>query len=358
MSIRPTRSGKWQVDYCDEWGKRQRRTVANEATARALDAQLQTKTRDTRSAIRNFQQGETLTLPDALEIYLAHVTAMEVTKRHMRQRLSQFIQDAGQTALAQVTPRLAKEWFEARATALSPQTLWRDLKMLRKWFQWLKEAQYAVANPWATLHMPKPTESRARAITYREEWEMLKNLQPRTRLRCLLALDAGLSLGEISALRRHHIDFTEGTIRVLITAKRHQPRTVPLSPRLAATLWEQCGHSHPDAPVTQRAGLELREGSANKFMRKLQLRTGLNFRFHDLRHTFASRLDAAGVSPFAIAELQGHAIPRVVIGKERKPFYVTTRDYVHPTLEQLREAIMTVAERTNRELHALAEKEK
>jgi hypothetical protein len=58
MSTRTTPSGKWQVDWKDEWGKRQRRTVANQATALALDEQLHAQARDTRRAIQNFQRGD------------------------------------------------------------------------------------------------------------------------------------------------------------------------------------------------------------------------------------------------------------------------------------------------------------
>ncbi|MGH9651505.1 MAG: site-specific integrase, partial [Terriglobales bacterium] len=150
MSRRQLPNGKWQVDWADEWGKRQRRTVGyNEATAAAIDEELERTTRDARKAIQNFQQGERLSLPEARDIYLHRVGARDITKSHMRQRLGQFIKDAGQTELRAVTPQLVTQWFETRRAALSPQTLWRDLKMLRKWFQWLKEAQYAPANPWA-----------------------------------------------------------------------------------------------------------------------------------------------------------------------------------------------------------------
>ena len=36
---------------------------------------------------------------------------------------------------------------------------------------------------------------------------------------------------------------------------------------------------------------------------------GVEARFHDLRHTCASRLLAAGVSPVAVADAMGHSVP-------------------------------------------------
>ena len=44
-----------------------------------------------------------------------------------------------------------------------------------------------------------------------------------------------------------------------------------------------------------------------------------DFRFHDLRHTFGTRLGDAGVSPFIIAELMGHSNIQM------------TARYTHPT---------------------------
>jgi len=46
----------------------------------------------------------------------------------------------------------------------------------------------------------------------------------------------------------------------------------------------------------------------DNLFQEIRERAGLrNLRLYDLRHTFGSRLSAAGVSPFVIKDLMGHA---------------------------------------------------
>jgi integrase len=52
-----------------------------------------------------------------------------------------------------------------------------------------------------------------------------------------------------------------------------------------------------------------------------------NFRFHDLRHTFATRMANAGVDIFTLAELLGHSDIRI------------TKRYAHGTEENKRPAV-------------------
>jgi integrase len=53
----------------------------------------------------------------------------------------------------------------------------------------------------------------------------------------------------------------------------------------------------------------------------------VNFRFHDLRHTFGSRLAERGVDSFTIMELMGHSDLRM------------TERYVHASDPRKREAV-------------------
>jgi integrase len=55
-----------------------------------------------------------------------------------------------------------------------------------------------------------------------------------------------------------------------------------------------------------------------------------DFRFHDLRHTFASRLAQNGVDPYAIQKLMGHKT------------FTTTQRYAHHYSESLRGGIRSL----------------
>ncbi len=52
-----------------------------------------------------------------------------------------------------------------------------------------------------------------------------------------------------------------------------------------------------------------------------------DFRFHDLRHTFAPRLNAAGADPYTIRDLLGHSSTTM------------TENYTHTSSETRRKAI-------------------
>jgi integrase len=59
-----------------------------------------------------------------------------------------------------------------------------------------------------------------------------------------------------------------------------------------------------------------------------------DFHFHDLRHTFATRLRAANVHPYDIADLLGHSVPE---GETRGTR--VTRGYEHRVPQRLRDAV-------------------
>lgn len=64
-----------------------------------------------------------------------------------------------------------------------------------------------------------------------------------------------------------------------------------------------------------------------------------DFHFYDLRHTFATRLRAANVHPYDIADLLGHSVPD---GETRGTR--VTRGYAHGVPQRLRDAVNSLEE--------------
>ena len=85
----------------------------------------------------------------------------------------------------------------------------------------------------------------------------------------------------------------------------------------------------PDGP---RTGARLRN-LRNGFGKACEDAKVFNFHFHDLRHTFASRLADAGVDAFTIAELMGHSTLEM------------TKRYTHATDERKRNAVAALGQK-------------
>ena len=138
----------------------------------------------------------------------------------------------------------------------------------------------------------------------------------------LAALYAGLRRGEIAHVRLEYIDREAGLLEVRPfeswQTKNRKSRSVPLHPRLVAVLPE--GASGWAFPRT--TGKPWPVWSLSHQMKAV---TGHGL--HVLRHTFVSRLMAAGVGASVVRDLAGHS-----------SISVTDR-YAHTNLDELRDGV-------------------
>jgi integrase len=135
----------------------------------------------------------------------------------------------------------------------------------------------------------------------------------------LTAAFTGLRMGELLALRWRDVDFAGRTIRVrasyylgqLTTPKSGKVRAVPMAPDVAAALARLAQREHwvgdDDLVFPGEAGLYL-DGSALRRRYKAALAAaGLRpLRFHDLRHTFGTRM-IGKADIRRVQEWMGHA---------------------------------------------------
>jgi integrase len=135
----------------------------------------------------------------------------------------------------------------------------------------------------------------------------------------LTAAFTGLRLGELIALRWRDVDFAGSVIRVrasysagaLTTPKSGKVRSVPMAPDVAAVLARLGDRGHSvgdDELVFPGDAAQYLDGSALRRRYKLALsRAGLRaLRFHDLRHTFGTRV-IAKADVRRVQEWMGHS---------------------------------------------------
>jgi integrase len=132
-----------------------------------------------------------------------------------------------------------------------------------------------------------------------------------------LILDTGLRSGrEALSLKWEDADFANGSIRIKKSKTFAGIRTVPMSNRCKAELmrWQELlgpefseyVFANPHRPQTHLTDVRRAWPKALKT-------AGLEFFWlYDLRHTFASRLTEAGVSPIFVAQIMGHSSPNIL----------------------------------------------
>lgn len=119
----------------------------------------------------------------------------------------------------------------------------------------------------------------------------------------LLSMNTGLRRGELLALRWTSVDLKGKQITIEgSTAKTAQTRHVPLN----AEALEVLRKWHEQAPASERV-IPIDTGFKTAWAHLLERAHIEHFRWHDLRHHFASRLVQAGVPLNTVRELLGHS---------------------------------------------------
>lgn len=123
----------------------------------------------------------------------------------------------------------------------------------------------------------------------------------------ILAINTGLRRGELFNLKWADVDLKQASLTIIGEgAKSGQTRHIPLNDEALALLsrWKtqskKTGHVFPSKSGSRLTNI-------NISWRNLIRNSGITrFRFHDLRHHFASRLVMAGVDLNTVRELLGH----------------------------------------------------
>jgi integrase len=164
-----------------------------------------------------------------------------------------------------------------------------------------------------------------RILTGDEEARLLAAASSRLRPILVLALNTGLRHGECLALRWEHIDVMAGVLQVR-QSKSGRSRRVPMNRAVVDALEQLRLAGGTPGAVFHSNGRPVRS-IRNAFNRARAAAELEDVRFHDLRHTFATRLVIAGVDLVTVSKLLGHST------------IAMTMRYAHPAPADLRRAV-------------------
>jgi integrase len=208
---------------------------------------------------------------------------------------------------------------------------------LGTFFRWCLDRDLITANPLAGMARPMRREpSRDRVLTDAElaaVWNATDTLSPDRRDCIRFLILTGLRRGEAVGLRWSDIGDGELTIPAE-RSKNNVAFTVPLSPQALTIINNQ--------PRTGELVFGNRLGNLSNYSALVAKTTGIGWRLHDLRRTFASGLQQMGVTPAVIDKCLNHSV--VVKGvaavylrsqymPERKAAMITWGDHVAKLIE-------------------------
>ncbi len=278
-------------------------------------------------------QDQDRTFADMMTRYLTERSAQKAPKSYQRdqQALKHLLPVFGEKLLGEVTPKLLAAYKAQRRTEeAAPATTNKELQVVRHAFNLAeREWEWCRENPMRKISLESVDNQIDRWLTEEEEGRLLAVAPAWLRPLIVFALHTGMRQGEILSVQWHDVDFTRRTL-VVMKSKNRERRTLPLNHTVVALLAEKhaAGGSDTGLVFTTSTGTGLKARYVVRAFSKARDRAGLpEFRFHDLRHTFATRLAQRGVDLYKVQRLLGHKTG------------VMTQRYAHHSPESLRDGV-------------------
>ena len=124
----------------------------------------------------------------------------------------------------------------------------------------------------------------------------------------VLSLNTGLRRGEVFSLTWNSVNFQTKTLTVEgTTAKSGQTRHIPLNDEALDVLRQWRNPTNKEALVFPGKNGTRLNNVRKSWAGALKMASIIGFRWHDLRHDFASKLVMAGVPLNTVRDLLGHA---------------------------------------------------
>lgn len=303
----PKHPGLWQIDYRDRDGRRRRENAPTFAAALALLNHRK----------HQVQMGEDIA-PRNKRVWTFERLAREAIKSKALRlapltiatdevRLGQLLRIIGRMRYDHLSPeRIDEVLATLRRAGLSSSTCNRYRSFLSSVFTFAVNTNRIAANPVAKVKRFKENEPRVRWLTDDEEKQLRAALmdEPEHELELDLALHTGMRRGEQWGLRWQDVDMERG---ILSVRGKAGPRKVRANSKAKAALEKLRSISGEMEYVIPDANRRKSQRDWRRWFEAALKRAGIrNFHWHDLRHTFASRLVMNGRDISAVRELMGH----------------------------------------------------
>lgn len=314
-SIRTLKSGNHEVRWRDLNGQWQSRTISTgKRAANAFKSQVESELHagrdlDPRKARMTFSQwAETWKQGQAMH--------RPSTYRQAESDLKRLEAAFGDKRLQHITVTMVRAWVGSmRDEGLEQSTIYARHRRLKQIMDAAVDEGILQRHQIGRKTAPKSPSKEVRIPTTEQVWKLYAAMPEGLKPAILLGAFAGLRNGEAVALRAEDVDFMRGVITPAVQHGGAELKTdssrwpIPIADELSLELSKYVDRGNSNTLVQSAYGETIGpnrlQEHVGKHARALKLHAG--FRFHDLRHFYASALIAAGLDVVQVQHCMRHA---------------------------------------------------
>jgi len=232
-------------------------------------------------------------------------------------------------AISEVTPELVERYKAKRKAEVAPGTVNRELTFLKTMFNKAVEWGRLDSSPVEKVKKFKEPIYKVRILNALEIKRILDVANSHLKPILIVALNTAMRRGEILSLKWENVDLLKRRIHIE-DSKSGKSRDIPMNNAVveALSVITQYNKYVFHNPAT-RGPLKSIKSSFKTACRNADIK---GLRFHDLRHTSATRLVETGIDLVTVSKILGHATIAMTV------------KYAHPSAENMRLAVEKLGE--------------
>jgi integrase len=324
---RPPGSGIWWIRYVDANGKLHRERVGPKGLAQRAYEKRKTQVRENRFFPEILLRAKGLTFARAMDDYIKRKEPVWKAWTEWKRIGEKWKERFNGRYLKSIQRAEIEEQVSAMARGRKPGTVNRHLTLLKAFLRDALATGKLETDPARFVKKLRENNQRVRFLSEAEEQRLFEALPKKYRPAVRFAILTGMRRAEIFDLEWRDIDLLN-QIATIREPKEGTSKRLPISTAVRDLLVREL----PKEGAERNAFLRVFPFNPHNFANRVFTPTVRgaeiqDFRFHDLRHTFASRLAMKGVDLATIGRLMGHHGIRM------------TERYAHLTDERLRTAV-------------------
>jgi site-specific recombinase XerD len=304
-------SGVWWIHYTDAEGQRRREKAGRKSDAIKL---YQQRKSDATAGVKIKKplRERSKTFRELAALGLAFARKYKSNPDDDEQKIRTLLAEFGDQRADSLTQQKFTLFLDARETSegTGPATFNRYRAQISMIYREAIRVGWVDHNPARLIKSRKEPGGRIRYLTPDEDTRLQRVIDdkfPKFKDEFVLAVHTGMRRSEQFSAEWPYIDSITNKINLPKT-KNGDPRSIPLNADVVAALerlHERTGHQRRIFLTTDGKPF-IKKALRHWFDEAIELAGIDDFSWHDLRHTFCSRLVMAGVALKTVQELMGH----------------------------------------------------